>query len=102
MEFSLDFQTEPEGTLEKTVESRFSSEHATINTVTYQNPLMKPIYDEGKHLFCNIKETLRRHPPATRFLRTVTKDQEIGGYKIPSDVATLVQCFGCCLISSDF
>jgi len=49
-----------------------------------------------------IKETLRRHPPATRFLRTVTKDQEIGGYKIPADVATLVQCFGYCLISSDF
>jgi len=45
-----------------------------------------------------IKETLRRHPPATRFLRTVTKDQEIGGYKIPADVATLTSTY----VSSHF
>lgn len=40
-----------------------------------------------------IKETLRHHPPATGLLRKMTKDQEIGGYKIPADVAILVQGF---------
>ncbi|XP_078374651.1 cholesterol 24-hydroxylase-like isoform X1 [Oculina patagonica] len=49
-----------------------------------------------------IKETLRRHPPATGLIRKVAKDQEIGGYKIPADVAVLVQCFGYCLLLSVF
>jgi len=45
-----------------------------------------------------IKETLRRHPPATGLLRKITKDQEIGGYKMPADVAILTSTY----VSSHF
>ncbi|KAL9970605.1 hypothetical protein ACROYT_G023010 [Oculina patagonica] len=45
-----------------------------------------------------IKETLRRHPPATGLIRKVAKDQEIGGYKIPADVAVLSSTY----VSSHF
>ena len=40
-----------------------------------------------------MKETLRRHPPATGMIRRIEKDQDFGGYKIPADVAVIVQFF---------
>ena len=44
-----------------------------------------------------IKETLRRHPPATGNIRKIEKGQDVGGYKIPTDVAIIVQYFCTCL-----
>lgn len=44
-----------------------------------------------------IKETLRRHPPATGNIRKIEQGQDVGGYKIPTDVAIIVQYFCTCL-----
>ncbi|RMX49247.1 hypothetical protein pdam_00013570 [Pocillopora damicornis] len=43
--------------------------------------------------FCVIKETLRRHPPATGNIRKIEKGQDVGGYKIPTDVAIITSTY---------
>nr|XP_058947418.1 cholesterol 24-hydroxylase-like isoform X1 [Pocillopora verrucosa] len=40
-----------------------------------------------------IKETLRRHPPATGNIRKIEKGQDVGGYKIPTDVAIITSTY---------
>lgn len=40
-----------------------------------------------------IKETLRRHPPATGTIRKIEKDQDVGRYKIPADVAVITSTY---------
>ncbi|XP_022793241.1 cholesterol 24-hydroxylase-like isoform X2 [Stylophora pistillata] len=40
-----------------------------------------------------IKETLRRHPPATGNIRKIEKDQDVGRYKIPADVAVITSTY---------
>ncbi|GAB6023594.1 Cytochrome P450 4V2 [Chamberlinius hualienensis] len=68
------------------VQQKVRSELKELLQDDYDRPFISQDLKKMKYLECVIKESMRLFPPVPYFARRLTKDTEMCGYTIPSDV----------------